>query len=345
MRAPGRIRLSMRSGTLVSMAATRHIDMPPVSIVVGGDEFLNEQNVRELTHAALAARPDADVVELDAASCDVYDFDGAISPSLLSDMSVVVLRGLQHADDRLADAVCAYVGDAASGSGTPDAVLICQHDGGAKGKRVVDAMVRAGASKIMVPDLKRPEAKINFVYQRFEREGRRIEPSAAQQLVAVLGERTAELAAMCSQLCFDFDDDPIGMDIVNRYLTADPRVTGFAVADRAMEGRAAEAIVAMRMAVAQGTDPIALIGALALKLRTLAKASAVKTGVISKAEAKTNPWVLDRASRQLPGWTSSGLSHCIRLLAWADEQSKSSGGDPQYALERAIEAIAAKGRI
>ncbi len=175
-------------------------------------------------------------------------------------------------------------------------------------------------------------------------ERRRVEPLAAQQLVAVLGERTGEMAAMCSQLCFDFDDDPITLDLVNRYLTSNPQVTGFSVADKAIAGRTAEAIIAMRSAVEQGTDPIALIGALAMKLRTIAKASAVKAGTITQAQAKTNPWVLKNAMRQLSGWTSAGLGQCIRMLAWADEQSKTNGGDPVYALERCIELISHKGR-
>ena len=41
---------------------------------------------------------------------------------------------------------------------------------------------------------------------------------------------------------------------------------------------------------------------------------------------------------------SAGLAHCIRMLAWADEQSKTNGGDPVYALERCIEDISHKGR-
>ncbi len=61
---------------------------------------------------------------------------------------------------------------------------------------------------------------------------------AAQQLVSVLGSKTGELAAMCEQLCFDFDDNPMGLDRVKPYLTANPQVTGFAVADKAVEGKA-----------------------------------------------------------------------------------------------------------
>ncbi|MBM6699428.1 DNA polymerase III subunit delta [Bifidobacterium pullorum subsp. saeculare] len=315
----------------------------PVTLVVGGDAYVNDQTVRDLRRQALAARPDAEPVELDATGADRYAFDEAVGPSLLADVAVVTLTNLQNADDRLGDAIVAYCKQAAKDPAGFSAV-ICQHEGGNKGKQLVDRLVRAGARLQKVPDLKKPDAKLNFVIGQFERRGRRVEPAAAQQLVAVLGERTGELAAMCGQLCFDFDDNPIGLDRVNQYLTANPQVTSFNVADKAMEGRTAEAIVMMRSAVAQGADPIALIGALALKLRTIAKASAVRAGTISAAEAKTNPWVLKMATRQLPGWTSAGMARCLRTLAWADEQSKTNGGDPMYALERSIELIASQGR-
>ena len=124
---------------------------------------------------------------------------------------------------------------------------------------------------------------------------------------------------MVGQLCFDFDDNPMTLDRVNQYLTSNPQVDGFRVADLALSGRTADAIIAMRSSVEQGTAPIALIGALAMKLRTMAKASAVRA-------------------------TSSGMSACIQMLAWADEQSKTNGSDPVYALERSIELISRKGR-
>ncbi|MBW3092299.1 DNA polymerase III subunit delta [Bifidobacterium sp. 82T10] len=314
----------------------------PVRIVVGGDPYLNEQTARDLRHQAERAHPDADTIELDATSAGQYDFDEAVSPSLLSDTAIVMVTNLQNADDKLAEAIVAYCKTA--GNDPNASIVICRHEGGQKGKRIVDQLERAGARRENVPDLKKADAKLNFVIQRFERSKRRVEPLAAQQLVAVLGDKTGELAAMCDQLCFDFDDDPIGLDRVNQYLTANPQVTGFAVADTAVAGRTAEAIVQMRSAVEQGTDPIALIGALAMKLRGLAKASAVRAGTISQAEANMNPWVLRNAQRQLGGWTSDGMSRCIRLLAWADEQSKTNGGDPVYALEQCIIAISRKGR-
>lgn len=316
----------------------------PVRIVFGGDTYLNDLTVRDLCAKATQAHPDAEIIELDAGNIDQYAFEEAVSPSLLSDMAIVVIANLQNAEERLGDAIVEYCKQAVNHP-ADSSIVICKHEGGVKGKRLVEQLVKAGAGKEEVPDLKKPDAKINFAIQCFEREHRRIDPMAAQQLVAVLGEKTAELAAMVKQLCFDFDDDPIGLERVNQYLTANPQVTGFFIADKALEGKTAEAIIAMRSAIEQGTEPIALIGALAMKLRTLAKASAVRSGKISQAEAKTNPWVLKNTMRQLSGWTSDGLSRCIQTLAWADEQNKTNGGDPVYALERSITLISQKGRV
>ena len=315
----------------------------PFHLVYGGDSYLNDRTVRDLKHNAQQRHPDAEVIELDAANTDHYAFDEAVSPSLLSDRSIVIVSNLQNADEKLGDAMVEYCKQACK---HPDdaSVVICQHEGGVKGKRLVEQLAKAGAYKDAVADLKKSEAKLNFTMQCFERHKRRVDPMAAQQLVAVLGDRIGELAAMADQLCFDFDDDPMTIDRVNQYLTANPQVDGFRVADLALSGRTADAIIAMRSSVEQGTAPIALIGALAMKLRTMAKASAVRAGTISMAEAKTNPWVLKNATRQLSGWTSSGMSACIQMLAWADEQSKTNGSDPIYALERAIELISRKGR-
>ncbi len=313
-----------------------------MTLVVGGDPFLNDQRVRQLVDQAVRKDAEAELIELDAETADRYDFDEATGPSLFSSTAVVTIRHSETADEGLVDAMATYCKQANNDG--PASTVIVQHAGGPKGRGVLNTLTKSGARKEEVPDLKKADAKLNFVLQRFKREKRGIEPSAAQQLVAVLGEKTGELAAMCAQLCSDFKTQTITLDQVNQYLSSNPTVTGFTVADTALAGNVAGALTAMRSAVAQGTEPIALVGALAMKLRTLAKASAVRSGVISQAEAKVNPWVLKNSMRQLSGWTSAGLSRCIQKLAWVDEQNKSNGGDPVYALEEAIALIGTKGR-
>lgn len=105
---------------------------------------------------------------------------------------------------------------------------------------------------------------------------------------------------MIEQLCFDFDTNPITLSQVNQYLISDPQVTGFAMADQALAGHGAQAVIMMRSAISQGTEPIALIGALAMKLRSMAKASAVRAGTITQAESNMAPWMLRNASNNCP---------------------------------------------
>lgn len=319
----------------------------PVTLVVGGDDYLNNLNARTLREKIQKNAPDAEIIELDASSADKYAFDEAVGPSLFGDGTIVIINDLQSADESLVEAIEKFCQQAQNNENNFDesslSWVIARHEGGLKGKSIVTRLTKAGAQTITVPDLKKDDAKLNFVMSIFDRHNRSVEPQAAQRLVAVLGGKTGELAALCSQLCFDYDDNPITLNIVDRYLIADPQVTGFFVADKAVTGHLGSAVLSARTAVAQGVDPIALIGALASKVRLIALAMAVRNGTISSAEAKANPWALKMAMRQLAGWSSAGVSKSLQALAWADEQCKGGFSDANYALEKCIMIISSKG--
>ena len=319
----------------------------PVTLVVGGDAYLNNLNARTLREKIQKNAPDAEIIELDASSADKYAFDEAVGPSLFGDGTIVIIDDLQSADESLVEAIEKFCQQAQNNENNFDesslSWVIARHEGGLKGKSIVTRLTKAGAQTITVPDLKKDDAKLNFVMSIFDRHNRSVEPQAAQRLVAVLGGKTGELAALCSQLCFDYDDNPITLNIVDQYLIADPQVTGFFVADKAVTGHLGSAVLSARTAVAQGVDPIALIGALASKVRLIALAMAVRNGTISSAEAKANPWALKMAMRQLAGWSSAGVSKSLQALAWADEQCKGGSSDANYALEKCIMIISSKG--
>lgn len=63
------------------MAGKRTAQQTRFVLVVGGDEFLNEQQVRDCRDAAAKNGPEAEVIELDAGEAGQYDFDEAVSPS------------------------------------------------------------------------------------------------------------------------------------------------------------------------------------------------------------------------------------------------------------------------
>lgn len=314
-----------------------------LTIVVGGDAYLNDLNARDLKTRILSSYPDADVVNLDALNTDKYAFITATGPSLFSSGTIVVINNLEQANEDLVEAIIGFCARE-SKSNNNDCWVIARHEGGVKGKSIVTKLEKAGASKITVPDLKKDDARLNFVLSLFERQNRSIEPAAAGRITEVLGGKTDQLAALCSQLCFDFDDNPITLKIVDQYLISDPQITGFFVADKAAEGNYGQAVLAARTAILQGVDAIALIGALAAKMRIITKAIAVKNGEISNAQAKVNPWALKMAMRSLGGWNDNGIRKCFKCLAWADEQCKGGTSDADYALEKCISIIACRGR-
>ena len=137
-----------RDGGMAKTAANA-----PVTVVPGGDSYLNGMRTKELCSRALQARPDAELIELDATSADQYAFDEAVSPSLLSDTAVVKIINLQNADEKFAETLVSYTKQAAKDP-NGSSIVICQHEGGVKGRKIIDQLTKAGARKVDVPDLK-----------------------------------------------------------------------------------------------------------------------------------------------------------------------------------------------
>ena len=94
--------------------------------------------------------------------------------------------------------------------------------------------------------------------------------------------------------------------------------------------------------VAVGVDPVMIISALASSLRALAKVSGASRGLKSFELAGTlglSPWQIDKARRQLSGWTPATLAGAVVALSQADADIKGAASDPIYALERSVIAI------
>jgi DNA polymerase-3 subunit delta len=55
------------------------------------------------------------------------------------------------------------------------------------------------------------------------------------------------------------------------------------------------------------------------------------------------PWQVDRARRDAQGWRAEGLGRAIVLLAETDERVKGAARDPEFAVERLVAFVAARG--
>ena len=95
----------------------------------------------------------------------------------------------------------------------------------------------------------------------------------------------------------------------------------------------------MRHAIATGTDPVAIVAALAMKVRQLAHVAAAGGRRMGPAELGMAPWQVDRARRELSGWSDDALAASILAVARADAEAKGASRDPVYAVERAVLTI------
>ncbi|MEU8248482.1 DNA polymerase III subunit delta [Nonomuraea sp. NPDC048916] len=310
-----------------------------VTLVVGDEELLAERAVSVVVAAARAGDAGAEVHDLVGSKVTQGELTQLTSPSLFGDRTVVVIRSAQ---DLVKDVIAEVVTYAANPS--DDAVLVLAHPGGVKGKALVDGLKKAKAQVVTVNKVTKAGERLDFVKGEIKRAGRAISADAAQALLDAVGNDLRELAAACSQLMFDTEQKTIDVTAVARYHKGRAEVTGFNVADSAIEGRLGEALEQLRWALGTGVAPVLLVSALAGGLRSIAKVGGAPRNLRGGQLAShlgMPPWKIDRVKRQLNGWGPEGLSRAIQAVAEADEQVKGGGADPAYALEHTVQVIVA----
>jgi DNA polymerase-3 subunit delta len=301
---------------------------------------LAERAIRLLRDILRAEDPSLEVSDVDAGQYAPGSLATVASPSLFGEPRLVRVEGVEKATDAFLDEVLAYLASPAD-----DAYLVLRHGGGVRGKKLLDA-VRGGTGggiEIVCAELKRESDRLDFVVAEFAAARRRITGGAQRALVAAFSDDLAELAAACRQLLADTEDE-ITETTVDRYYGGRIETSAFAVADAAIAGHHGEALGLLRHALASGADPVPVVAAFASKIRTMAKLSGSRGSSADLAQRfGLAPWQVDRARRDLQGWTDEGLGRAIEALAAADTQVKGGGRDPVYALERLVERISARG--
>jgi DNA polymerase-3 subunit delta len=332
------------------MAATRTAGIPqlpwdkvrpaPVVLVSGPEEFLAERAIGLLRDILRAEDASLEVSDIAADAYAPGELATVASPSLFGEPRLVRVTGVEKCTDAFLTEALAYLESPAS-----DCYLVLRHAGGVRGKKLLDALRGGlgGGIEIACAELKKESDKLDFVAAEFRTAGRRISAGAVRALVAAFVEDLAELAAACRQLLADAGEE-ITEATVERYYSGRVETNAFRVADTAIAGRHGEALVLLRHALASGADPVPIVAAFASKLRTMAKVAGGRgsSGQLAQ-QFGLAPWQVDRARRDLQGWTEDGLGRSIQLLAETDAQVKGGGRDPVFALERMVNVVSARG--
>jgi DNA polymerase-3 subunit delta len=312
--------------------------LPGLTLVVGPEELLADRAVATAKRAVRAVDPDADVHDLEPGALQAGMLDELTSPSLFAERRLVILRAAQDLSQPVLGEVEALMADVPE-----DVCLMLVHAGGAKGKALADAAKKARAVVIDCAEVKKPGDKIAFITNEFRLAGRRVSGDTARALLDAVGGSLRELAAAASQLASD-TTGAIEPDTVRRYYAGRADVSSFQVADLVLEGRTAEALQELRWALACGASGPGVVGALASKIRELAKVASAPRGMSPADLAReigAPPGKIDMLRRQARGWSPEGVAKALTLAAAADAAVKGGAVSAEYALERALVDIGA----
>ncbi|EFL15066.1 LOW QUALITY PROTEIN: DNA polymerase III, delta subunit, partial [Streptomyces sp. C] len=296
--------------------------LAPITLAVGQEDLLLDRAVRDVVTAARAADADTDVRDLTSDQLQPGTLAELTSPSLFSERKVLVVRNAQDLGADTVKELKAYIAEPYE-----EITLVLLHAGGVKGKGVLDAARKAGAREVACPKMTKAADRLSFVRGEFRTLGRSATPEACQTLVDAIGSDLRELASAAAQLCADVEGT-IDEAVVGRYYTGRAEASSFTVADRAVEGRAAEALEALRWSLATGVAPVLITSALAQAVRAIGKLASAPRGARPGDLARDlgmPPWKIDRVRQQMRGWSADGVADALRAVALADALSRAAG--------------------
>ncbi|MBN6037498.1 DNA polymerase III subunit delta [Amycolatopsis sp. 195334CR] len=315
-------------------------DAAALHLVLGEEELLIERAIRAALEAARRADPAADLTRMKVSELTAPVLAELVSPSLFSEGRVIAIDGAQDASQEIGDAILAYVKDPADG-----VVLVIVHTGGGRtkaGKALPAALRKAGAEVVECPKITKPAEREAFVRNEVRQAGGKIDAAGVMALIDSVGSDLRELSSAATQLVAD-SGGKVDEHAVRQYHRGRADVTGFAVAEKAVSGDRAAALESVRWAMQIGVPHVLVADALADAVRTIARVAGAGRGNPNAmaGELGMPPWKIRKAQGQVRGWGPDGLADAMRVVAKLNADVKGAAADPDYALERAVLAIAA----
>ena len=313
-----------------------------VVLVTGPENFLADRTQQVMRRDLRAQDEALEIHEIDAAGYTSGELFTLASPSLFDEPRLLFASGVEKCTDAfLADAL-RYIE-----SPEPSATLILRHAGGNRGKALLEAiraMSPSEAVEVVCAELKKDADRAAFAAAEFRALGAKVTPQAVRALCAAVADDLAELAAACAQLVSDAGLE-ISEEQVDRYFGGKVETNSFKIADTALAGNTAEALVLLRHALLNGSEPIPMLAAINMKLRAMARIYGAKGSSAQLAkEFGMAPWQVERALKDARNWREQDLAHMVELAAETDWDLKGGSKSPEFALERLVTRLSKRGR-
>lgn len=310
----------------------------PVALISGPEDYTASRAIRAFREQLKAADPNLEVTTIDGSTYDAGTLIDLTTPSLFDEPRLVIIMNVERCTDALIEDGLAFLQDTNSGSS-----VVFRHSSGVRGKKLLEALRSSSlVTEVSCELLKKDVERLAFATQEFKLADKKITHAALKAICDAFTEDLAELGSACQQLIQD-SADAIDEKIVDRYYGGRIETSAFKVADAAIAGDGALALSLLRHAVSGGIDAVPMVSAIALKTRILAKI--YQNRQITAAQIGAQQWQIDKARRELVGWTDQGLANVICEVARADAAAKGAERDVVYALERLVLLISHKGQL
>lgn len=315
------------------MSTTR----PGLHLVLGEEDLLVERAVAEVLRGvrAAAGTDDVPVNRLRAGEVSSHELAELLSPSLFADERVVILEAAGEAGKDAAALVATAAEDLPAGM-----VLVVVHSGGGRAKALATRLKDLGARIHPCAKIAKAADRADFVRREFRRHKITVDDDTVALLLDAVGSDIRELAAACSQLVAD-TGGTVDAAAVRRYHSGKAEVTGFDVADKAVQGDVPGSTEALRWAMARGVPHVLLADALAEAVHTIARVEPLSGDPYRLAgELGMPPWRVQKAQKQSRRWSKDKVGTAMRLVATLNADVKGAAADADYVLERAVRSVA-----
>jgi len=330
------------SGSKAPVVPWHGIREAPVVLLMGPESFLQDRAVSLITQRLKSSDPQLEVSDIDASLYSDGELLHKASPSLFGEPRLIRVSQVEKCTDTYLEDQLSYLE-----APQPGVVVVVRHGGGNRGKKLLDALKNAGTKALVVEckEIKKDQERLGFINAEFQAAGVSLAPQAARALADAFTTNLAELASACAQLISDSQGHLVDTDMVSRYYGGRIEATTFQIADHAISGRGGEALVLLRHALNSGAEPVLVVAAFAMKLRSMASVGGSRGSIEAVAsELGMAPWQVRAARSNLRGWDEAGLGTAIIEVAATDQAVKGASRDPHYALERLVRVVSHAGK-
>ena len=316
----------------------RTVTVAPLIFVQGSEEYIHTRVAESIKAQLKQAEPDTEIHHRSAAEYQAGELQVLASPSLFGEKKLLIFDEMHKMSDAFITDGLEYIKQA-----NADITFLGLHGGGTRGKRLLDALKKAGIF-IEAKPIKSDRDRLEFLQAEFRSARRKIEAEALRALADAIGDNLGELAAAAHQLVAD-TEGTITEPVVEKYYGGRVQATAFKVADAALEGHLGPAIALLRHAFATGVQPVAVSASFALKARQVARIvdAKIPQGQLASVLGMA-PWQVQRVTATARHWTPVNIAGAVELIARADAEAKGQARDAEFAVERMVTKVATLAR-